>query len=118
MTELQITFQNKKITCFNEIYIFNKGLPYLLYRKANPCKDIVKPYYIKVVQKQPFADVLQNRCSGKFCKIHRKTPLLESLFNKVTDLKRVYHKCFPMIFANFSRTLYNKTPYTIKISYG
>ena len=24
--------------------------------------------YIKGVQKQPFADILQNRCSSKFCK--------------------------------------------------
>ena len=31
----------------------------------------------KIFQKQPFADVLQNRCSYKFCKIHKKrsTPL-------------------------------------------
>ena len=44
---------------------------------------MVESYYIKGFQKQPFADVLQNRCSGKFCKIHRKTHMLESLFNKV-----------------------------------
>ena len=37
-------------------------------------------------QKQPFADVIQNRCSQKFRKFHRKTPALKSLFNKVADL--------------------------------
>ena len=37
-------------------------------------------------QKQSFADVLQIRCSSKFCHIHRKTPVLESLFNKVAGL--------------------------------
>ena len=43
---------------------------------------MVEPYYIKGVQKQLFADVLHDRCSWKFCKIHKKTPMLESLFNK------------------------------------
>ena len=38
-------------------------------------------------QKQPFADVLQNRCSYKFRNIHMKTPVLEPLFNKVAGLK-------------------------------
>ena len=37
-------------------------------------------------QKQSFADVLQIRCSSKFRHIHRKTPVLESLFNKVAGL--------------------------------
>ena len=31
--------------------------------------------------------VLQKRCSYKFRKIHRKTPVPESLFNKVADLR-------------------------------
>ena len=39
------------------------------------------------VKKQSFADSLQIRCSEKFRNIHRKTPVLESLFNKITDLK-------------------------------
>ena len=33
--------------------------------------------------KQPFADVFQNKWSLKFCNIHKKTLVLESLFNKV-----------------------------------
>ena len=41
------------------------------------------------LQKQPFADVLQNRCFQRFSKIHRKILVLESLFNKVADLKAV-----------------------------
>ena len=47
---------------------------------------MVETYYVKGVQKQPFADVLQNKCSEIFCKIHRKVPMLESLFNKVAHL--------------------------------
>ena len=38
-------------------------------------------------QKQPFPDVFQNRCLQKFPSIHRKTPALESLFNKLAGLK-------------------------------
>ena len=34
----------------------------------------------------PYANVLQNRCYWKFCNIHRKTSVLESLFNKVVGL--------------------------------
>ena len=40
-----------------------------------------------MIQKQPFAHILQDRCSKKLCKIHRKTPLLESLFKEVAGLK-------------------------------
>ena len=37
--------------------------------------------------KQPLTDVLQNKCSNKFCNIYRKTPVLHSVFNKVAGLK-------------------------------
>ena len=40
-----------------------------------------------VIKKQLFSDILQNRCPKNFCKIHRKTPLMESVFNKAVDLK-------------------------------
>ena len=36
--------------------------------------------------KKSLPDPLQNRCFQKFRKFHRKTPVLESLFNKVTCL--------------------------------
>ena len=36
----------------------------------------------EVLQKQPFADVIQNRFSQKFRKLHWKRRGLESLFNK------------------------------------
>ena len=46
-------------------------------------QEIFFYYYF---QKQPYADILQNRCCEKFCNIHRKTSVLESLFNKVAGL--------------------------------
>ena len=38
-------------------------------------------------QKQAFTDVLQKRCSQKFGNIRKKTPVLESHFDKVAGLK-------------------------------
>ena len=69
---------------------------------------MVEPCYIKGLQKQPFTDVLQNRCSLKFSKIRRKTNTLESLFSKVAGLERLNGNFLPMIFATLSRTPYNK----------
>ena len=39
------------------------------------------------VSEQPFIDPLQNRCSWIIHKLHRKKPVLESLFNKVAVLR-------------------------------
>ena len=69
------------------------------------CKDMVKLYYIKGVWKQPFADVLQIKCSWKFCKIHGKTPVLESLFNKVAGLKRLHPSVFLWFLRDFQEYL-------------
>ena len=59
-------------------------------------------------QKQLFADVLLDRCSENFFKFHRKTPVLESRFNKIAGRNfikdRLQRKCFPVKFAKFLRT--------------
>ena len=64
-----------------------------------------------IIQKQPFADILQNRCFYKFRKFHRKRPVLQSHFNQVARLKASYfikkrhlHRCFPVKFAKLLRT--------------
>ena len=51
----------------------------------------------------------------KVCNIHRKTPVLESLFNKVARLeaykfmkKRLQRRCFPVNIANFLSKFYLK----------
>ena len=46
---------------------------------------------------------LKKRCSQKFCKIHRNTPVPESLFKSTLLKKRLWFKCFPV---KFLRTLY------------
>ena len=40
-----------------------------------------------IIQKQPFTFDPQNKCFQKFRNIHKKTVVLESLFNKVAGLK-------------------------------
>ena len=50
---------------------------------------IISSWLLSFIQKQPFADVLQNRCSWKFCNIKRKTLVLGSLIHKVVDLKDI-----------------------------
>ena len=53
----------------------------------------------------------EKRCSEQFHEIHRKTPVPESFFNKIADLrpatllkKKLWHSCFPVNFAKFLRT--------------
>ena len=62
-------------------------------------------------QNQPFVDALQNRRFSKIHKIHRKTPVLESLFNKAARPQecnfiknRLQNRRFPVKFAKFLRT--------------
>ena len=57
--------------------------------------------------------VFQNRSSLKCPNIHRKTPVLHSLFNKVAGLltsnfikKWLKRRCFPVNVANFLRTAF------------
>ena len=60
------------------------------------------------MQKQP-PEVFRRKCFFfKFRKFYRKTPMLEYLFNKVRKnvaIKRLQHRCFPVKFAKFLRTL-------------
>ena len=52
-----------------------------LYSQENTCVgDFLIELHLELQLKikQPFADVLQNGCSLKFCSIHRKTSVLES----------------------------------------
>ena len=36
--------------------------------------------------------VLEKKCCSKFRRIHRKTPVPESLFNKVAGFRQLYQK--------------------------
>ena len=82
--------ENKKKTRKEHVeikWLFNKVLTMPLY-----CKDMIEPW------------CFTKRCSWKFCKVYRETPMLELFFNKAAGLNRLHRKCFPMIFVNFSTT--------------
>ena len=49
-------------------------------------------------QKQSFADILQNRCSLKFCINHKKTAVLESVIADF-QLNKLYHVIFQSFFC-------------------
>ena len=63
-------------------------------------------------QKQPPEVFYIKRCFEKFRNVFRKTPVQESLYNKVAGRpatllkKRSLHDCFPVNFAKFLRTLF------------
>ena len=66
--------------------------------------------YESTSQKYLFVDVLQNSCFSKFRNIHRKTPVLESLFNKEAACnfikKRLQQRSFPLNIVEFLRTAF------------
>ena len=53
----------------------------------------------KSTQKQPFSCVFQDRCPGKIRKLHKKMPVLESLFNKVSRNKETQAQVFSYVFC-------------------
>ena len=77
-------------------------------------KNTTNETFKNCLQKLSFADVLYNRSSLKCPNIHRKTPLLDSLFNKVAGpqtcnfiKKWLQHRRFPENVSNFLRTAFS-----------
>ena len=76
------------------------------------------------MQKQPCADVFQIRCSCRFRYIHRKTPVLESLFNKATGpqacnviKKGLQQRCFLVNIGEvFKNNFFYRTPSVVASS--
>ena len=62
------------------------------------------------VQQQPFADVLQNRCSLKKFAIFARKHLCWNLFLINIVTKRIQLRCFPVNIAKFLRTAFSSTP--------
>ena len=63
-------------------------------------------------QEQPPEVLYRKSCYWKFRNIHRKTPVLESVFNRLAGFKtcnflkkRLRHRCFPVDIAKFLKTL-------------
>ena len=80
LRQLLPDFQYRKHFFFSaELGIYWRQSHQFLFR--TPLKTRVKP------QKQPLELFCKKRCSYRFCKFHRKTPLLKSLFNRVPGLQ-------------------------------
>ena len=69
-------------------------------------------YFVTIFHTEISTNLQTTFQNKKFCKIHRKIPILESVFNKVARLKRLHNKRFPRNFVKFSRTPYNEALYT------
>ena len=74
-----------------------------LYAKWSILTANIKNSLYKILQEAEPAigRLFENRYSERFCNIHRKTPVLKSLFNNVAGLKvhsfirkRLHHMCF------------------------
>ena len=81
-----------------------------LWRKPSP-KSIQRKQIHNTNQKQLFAMFFKRGVLKNFCKFHRRTSVLESLFNKCLVTcnfikKKLQHRCFPMKFAKFLRTAF------------
>ena len=80
--------------------------------------DFRANYENKSYQKQPLEVFCNRRCIYKFCKIPRKIPVLESLFPATLLKMKLWHKCFPVNFAEFLRTpLLQNTSGQLLLSY-
>ena len=78
------------------------------------------------IKKQPLQRFCKKGVLKKFHKIHLKTPVSESLFNRVSGLrpasllkKRLQHRCFQVNFAKFLRTpfLQNTSVISLTVSF-
>ena len=81
------------------------------------CGNTLRRIQNPLGQKQAPNVFYENGCSWKFRKIHRKTPVSESLFKQSFRpqssnfiKKRLWHRCLPVNFSKFSRTFFNRTP--------
>ena len=79
---------NIKNTSVSQLYQpprtpFSQNVYHLLLSTCEYCKVLKNSFFIEHHQKQSFAGVLQNRCSEKFRKLHRKALVLESLFKEL-----------------------------------
>ena len=74
--------------------------------KVSPCPSSLLLLFNYYYSSLLFFTVLQNRCSQKFPKFHRKTPVLESLFNKVASLKETSTQVFSCELCKISKNTF------------
>ena len=92
------------------IKFIKKRLPHRCF-PVNIANFLITVFFIEFLrlllldlQKQSFADALQNRCSEKFHNIVRKIPVLDLFLIKFIK-RRLQHRYFPVNIAKFLRTV-------------
>ena len=81
---LELITSAKDIKLTETVLVFSLYLYLLQASNFKLLRDIMgKTTVFSNIQKQLFTDNLRNRYSQKFRNIHRKTPVLESVFSKV-----------------------------------
>ena len=104
--------------------IFTNIICVALVIPKNACMTILIICMLSCIlfRKQPFTDVLRNRCFWKLCPIRRKAHVLEYLFNKVTSLQiaillkeRLRLWYFPVILNRISRTTFLRLFYKVSL---
>ena len=82
---LELITSAKDIKLTETVLVFSLYLYLLQASNFKLLRDIMgkTTVFSNIIQKQLFTDNLRNRYSQKFRNIHRKTPVLESVFSKV-----------------------------------
>ena len=105
ISKILIIFQTLWTRCSNLI-IFSKSQSV-----ANiEWRNLLWNSSIYIIQKQS-PEVFCKKCYSKFWKIHRRTPVQQTLFTRVAGLrsatllkKRLWHRGFPLNFEKYLRT--------------
>ena len=91
-------------------YFFQLNLVFIADSNTCFCPELMWKHELNVRSSHRISPV-KKRCFQKFCRFHRKTTVLKSLFNTVADLQacsfiknRLQHRCFPVEFTRFLRT--------------
>ena len=97
--------------------LFSQTMYHELLSSCEYGKAFTNSFFINL-QKQSLQMFFKIRVFKKFCKLHRKALVLESLFKKTCKLKacnfvekRLQHSCFPVRFTKFLKaSFFNGTP--------
>ena len=115
MLEWFLLIISKEYTLTRSTYLLSRNRDMSCFRLRIDVQYLLVTLWLEV-QKQPFADVLQNRCSLKFHNICKKTPVLQLFLTKLLTCRPVaYLKSnsstgvFLCLFQNFKENLFWKT---------
>ena len=91
-TFFTIDVDQYKNTSLSQLYqpprtAFSQNTYHWLLSHYEYCEVFKNSFFKEHLKKQSLADIPQNRYSEKFCKLHRKALVLESLFKKLAGCR-------------------------------